>query len=126
MKITCPHCGSDNIGKDAVASWNPEANEWELAGVHDCETCGDCGRDGDFMGVRDHGDDDRRMVEALRPLADRAGIVSDSFKVGAALEAAGFTRADFRDAWLDRNVVTLAPSLPGTFGHTRFQLPVEA
>lgn len=69
---------------------------------------------------------DRRLVEALRPLADRAGIVSDSFKVDAALERAGIPRSYFRDAWLDRGLVILAPSLPGTYGHTRFQLPSEA
>ncbi|HQS70008.1 MAG: hypothetical protein B7Y36_08305 [Novosphingobium sp. 28-62-57] len=46
---TCPHCGSQNIVKDAAARWNPVTCDWELSGVHDYETCEDCEASGNFM-----------------------------------------------------------------------------
>lgn len=50
-KVTmhCPECGSQNIGIDAVAKWSVSAQEWVLAGTHDCITCNDC--DAEFDGA---------------------------------------------------------------------------
>lgn len=48
-KKICPKCGSSSISKDAVARWDEIANDWTLAGVHDCETCDDCGAEGDWL-----------------------------------------------------------------------------
>lgn len=50
--MVCPHCGGQNIYKDAAAAWNAETQEWELASVHDSETCADCDREGDFFAER--------------------------------------------------------------------------
>lgn len=44
MRIVCAVCGSEDIRKDAVASWNVALQQWELVAVFDdpnfCEDCG--------------------------------------------------------------------------------------
>ena len=40
MKIVCPRCKSENIVRDACATWN--GTEWVLAGLYDNITCQDC------------------------------------------------------------------------------------
>jgi hypothetical protein len=47
MSITvhCAHCGSENVHRDAFASWNPRTQEWELAAVYDAATCESCEND---------------------------------------------------------------------------------
>ena len=52
IEMRCPHCGSANIFKDAIAEWDADAQEWTLVSVHDHETCEDCGRSGDDMAER--------------------------------------------------------------------------
>jgi hypothetical protein len=47
MRPVCPKCGSGDICRDASASWNIALQIWELAGTYDCQTCGDCGAEGD-------------------------------------------------------------------------------
>ena len=47
MKIVCPYCKSENIVRDACATWN--GTEWVLAGLYDDITCQDC--DAEFYGT---------------------------------------------------------------------------
>lgn len=46
LRPICPHCGSNEIGRDASARWNAEAKAWELSDVYDAETCLGCERTG--------------------------------------------------------------------------------
>lgn len=39
---TCPYCGSDNVGADGTAFYNPDTQDWELNGVYDGGYCHDC------------------------------------------------------------------------------------
>lgn len=41
IRLLCPHCKSENIVRDACATWN--GTEWVMAGVYDDMTCQDCG-----------------------------------------------------------------------------------
>lgn len=43
--MRCPCCGSEEIARDAAATWDVTAQEWRLADVHDTMTCQVCGRD---------------------------------------------------------------------------------
>jgi hypothetical protein len=65
------------------------------------------------------------VIAALRPLADATGAVEDSFRVEAALAKAGLSAADLRREFFETGAIGMAPSLPGTYGHLRFQLPPE-
>lgn len=44
-KCVCPACGSEAIEVDASVTWNPNAQNWTLKGVHpnNDTTCGGCG-----------------------------------------------------------------------------------
>lgn len=42
IKIVCKHCGSDNVMRDAWATWNVELQEWELLNVYDNAYCNEC------------------------------------------------------------------------------------
>lgn len=46
VKPVCPRCGSDDIVKDACARWDEHNRCWSLAGTYDCETCQECGAEG--------------------------------------------------------------------------------
>lgn len=52
VAMICPHCGSDEITKDATAVWCPETQAWIFGGAQDCETCQACGAEGDYMATR--------------------------------------------------------------------------
>lgn len=42
VRVFCARCGSEDVFKDAWASWNKEKQEWELFQTFDytfCETC---------------------------------------------------------------------------------------
>lgn len=44
IRMVCSHCGSENVTRDASASWSIEAQAWVLKGVMDttyCEVCND-------------------------------------------------------------------------------------
>jgi hypothetical protein len=41
-KIVCSHCGSENIKRDAWATWNVDTQEWDLDDVFDSCFCEDC------------------------------------------------------------------------------------
>lgn len=57
LQIICPACGSENIVKDATATWNEERRQWELSDVQDHETCNDCGWEGDEAAIRIEGEE---------------------------------------------------------------------
>lgn len=38
----CNQCGSTDVRLDAWASWNPDAQQWELENVFDNAWCEDC------------------------------------------------------------------------------------
>jgi hypothetical protein len=42
MKKICKLCGSENVRKDAWASWDSTINEWILNDVFDYEHCEEC------------------------------------------------------------------------------------
>lgn len=60
VKPVCKSCGSDDIVRDACASWDADAQDWSLIGVFEPITCQGCEREGDFI-TRDvpigHGQD---------------------------------------------------------------------
>lgn len=39
IKIVCGTCGSDDVRRDATASWSVQAQAWELCGVQDQGYC---------------------------------------------------------------------------------------
>lgn len=41
-KMTCQHCGSTNVKRDAWAVWNPELDMWEIDELFDHAYCEDC------------------------------------------------------------------------------------
>ena len=41
----CGTCLSTNVTRDASAAWNPDTQQWELAGVMDAAVCDDCGKE---------------------------------------------------------------------------------
>lgn len=43
INVVCPCCGSKNILKDAYATWNTDAQDWELHSTYDDIVCEDCG-----------------------------------------------------------------------------------
>jgi hypothetical protein len=43
VTMTCPHCDSEELLRDAVTRWNGE--DWELAAVYDAMHCESCERD---------------------------------------------------------------------------------
>lgn len=45
ITVHCATCGSEDVHRDAFASWNPETQEWELAAVYDSATCQTCDND---------------------------------------------------------------------------------
>ena len=40
----CPKCGSDDVIRDAYASWNRDSQQWELCTEFDNFICNACGR----------------------------------------------------------------------------------
>jgi len=45
----CPKCGADDISRDATARWDVDTQSWYLSGIFDCQTCQDCGAEGDDL-----------------------------------------------------------------------------
>lgn len=39
VRMVCYVCGSENVLRDAYASWNVETQEWELQNVFDAAVC---------------------------------------------------------------------------------------
>ena len=42
-KMVCAVCGSEDVRRDADASWNAHAGQWEVSAIYDHATCEDCG-----------------------------------------------------------------------------------
>lgn len=42
IKMICSHCKSEDVVKDAWASWNKETQEWELSQTFDANFCNNC------------------------------------------------------------------------------------
>lgn len=42
IKIVCDRCGSEDVRRDACASWNTDTQDWELASTYDSFSCDDC------------------------------------------------------------------------------------
>ena len=42
IKIVCSHCESDDVRRDAFASWDLESQTWVLAEVYDDGHCNKC------------------------------------------------------------------------------------
>jgi DnaJ-class molecular chaperone len=42
ITMICAVCGSDDVRRDADASWNPELQQWDLCAVYDNATCEQC------------------------------------------------------------------------------------
>jgi hypothetical protein len=40
--MVCPHCGGENVSKDATARWDVSQQAWLISGMHDGEHCDDC------------------------------------------------------------------------------------
>ena len=49
INIVCSNCGSDDITCDATTRWDVDTQQWELSGVFDSKTCGNCGYEKDYM-----------------------------------------------------------------------------
>lgn len=45
----CDVCGSDDLVKDAAATWDNEAQAWVLLSTYDSTTCQSCEREGDTI-----------------------------------------------------------------------------
>lgn len=45
ITIHCNACGSQDVYRDAFASWNTETQQWELVAVYDAATCEACEND---------------------------------------------------------------------------------
>jgi hypothetical protein len=45
IKMVCPYCGGDDVGRDATVRWNIEKQDWELSGIFDDGFCDDCSTD---------------------------------------------------------------------------------
>ena len=43
IEIVCSRCRSRDVRRDAFATWNTSAQEWELCAVFDQGYCEDCG-----------------------------------------------------------------------------------
>lgn len=107
VKIVCPHCGSDNVSKDSSALWDVDAQAWTFGDVQDCETCQDCGAEGDCFGQR-------RPVDA----PDGPAATSGEERIGDKLVFRWMIQGDRTPeiyGWLERDYSIV----PGTGGFWR-------
>lgn len=42
LQMYCAHCGSTNVQRDALCSWNVERQEWQVDGMLDSNSCNAC------------------------------------------------------------------------------------
>jgi hypothetical protein len=79
----CKSCGSDDVVKDAWASWNPEAGLWELLNVFDDGFCRACEESAEFEWLEvpateapiDKTAEIRRLNDALRRGEGEDGMI---------------------------------------------------
>ena len=46
IKVVCPTCGSDDVTRDGILSWDIPTQEWVVVGEYDDMTCNECGYEG--------------------------------------------------------------------------------
>lgn len=51
IRPRCSHCSSNDISRDATARWDVATQSWYLAGTYDCQTCENCGAEGDDLAI---------------------------------------------------------------------------
>ena len=79
----CRACGSDDVVKDAWASWNPETGLWELMDVFDYNLCRACEQSAELDWIEtsamdkrvDNAAEIRRRNDALRKGVSEDGMV---------------------------------------------------
>lgn len=49
VKPICPHCGADELVRDACVRWDVETQTWEVSGIYDSTTCNLCGAESDDL-----------------------------------------------------------------------------
>jgi ribosomal protein L37AE/L43A len=45
IRLTCKHCASEEITRDASAIWDVHSHSWVLSAVQDQMACEDCGQE---------------------------------------------------------------------------------
>ena len=45
IKMTCPHCGSDDVTRDCLGRWSVERQNWEVSSELDTMQCEGCDRE---------------------------------------------------------------------------------
>ncbi len=45
IKMTCPHCGSDDVTRDCLGRWSVERQNWEVSSELDTMQCEACDRE---------------------------------------------------------------------------------
>ena len=79
----CKACGSDDVVKDAWASWNPETGLWELMDVFDYDFCRACEQSAELDWIEatatdkpvDNTAEIRRLNDALRKGENQDGMI---------------------------------------------------
>lgn len=51
VQVVCATCKSSDVRRDATASWDVEAQDWDLAGVQDQGYCESCARETTLVDV---------------------------------------------------------------------------
>lgn len=68
LRPKCPKCGSHNLGCDAYAYWDVDAQEWRLNSTYDAIDCMDCGAS-DIRTIWEEVDEDYTAQDKLDDLA---------------------------------------------------------
>ena len=53
-KMICAVCSSEDVRRDADASWNAALQQWELCAVYDNATCEQCGGETRLAEIPEH------------------------------------------------------------------------
>ena len=61
IKMICPHCGSDDVTRDALARWSVEGQKWKVSSELDSMECEACDRE-----IGSAGFDTRPVVANMR------------------------------------------------------------
>lgn len=106
VKPVCPHCGSEEMVRDATARWDSDSQCWSISGVFDNETCDLCGAEGNCISEWVPADSESLPEAFLREVAAAVG----DGKLEDDLDFGQFCLLRFRDApvhqaareWCDR------------------------
>jgi len=71
IKLACPDCGTDDVGREATAHWDIDTQAWVLGSVYDQGWCNNCGNR-DLVEV-ELSDDDDTCSTCGKPLDDGQG-----------------------------------------------------